>query len=508
MTKNSKDIFLLASVFITGFSVLILEIVATRILSPYYGNTIYTTSSVIGIVLFALALGYYFGGKFSDKYPSFVTFYLIIFSSGIFVLLTYFWGIIILKGTSAIFSIVIGPLISSLLIFFVPSFWLAMLSPFAVKLHQKEFDSVGSKSGEVFFWSTAGSIAGSLLTGFVFIPHLGVSNIIIATGLFVTLWGALGMFFCQTPEKKKALGIWLVLIFLGMLAFSFIIFFSQKSNALYEKDGRYEKIKIINGLWNNRPVRFLMQDRSNSAAMYLDSDELAYDYTKYYLLYQLINPEATQAFLIGGGAYSIPKALLKDSPKMQVVVTEIEPDLYNLAQKYFNLKPEPRLKNITEDGRQFLSNNAGTYDIMVSDVYYSFFSIPIHFTTQEFFTLAKSRLNENGVFIGNFAGDLKQASPSFIMSEIKTFKKVFPNSYFFAVNDTHSELPQNIIFLGINGSKTIDFAKAQTNTNPILKNLTQKNIDISKMDFSDQLILTDDFSPVEYLASRVFSRWY
>jgi spermidine synthase len=315
------------------------------------------------------------------------------------------------------------------------------------------------------------------------------------------------MFFCQTPEKKKALGIWLVLIFLGMLAFSFIIFFSQKSNALYEKDGRYEKIKIINGLWNNRPVRFLMQDRSNSAAMYLDSDELAYDYTKYYLLYQLINPEATQAFLIGGGAYSIPKALLKDSPKMQVVVTEIEPDLYNLAQKYFNLKPEPRLKNITEDGRQFLSNNAGTYDIMVSDVYYSFFSIPIHFTTQEFFTLAKSRLNENGVFIGNFAGDLKQASPSFIMSEIKTFKKVFPNSYFFAVNDTHSELPQNIIFLGINASKTIDFAKAQTNTNPILKNLTQKNIDISKMDFSDQLILTDDFSPVEYLASRVFSRW-
>jgi predicted membrane-bound spermidine synthase len=82
-----KSTLLLASVFVTGFAVLIVEIIAIRILSPYYGNTIYTTSSVIGIILAALSLGYYLGGVLSDKYPKFSLFYSIIFVSGFLVII-------------------------------------------------------------------------------------------------------------------------------------------------------------------------------------------------------------------------------------------------------------------------------------------------------------------------------------------------------------------------------------------------------------------------------------
>src|SRR3989344_5689515 len=183
-----KDILLLASVFITGCAVLIIEIAATRILSPYYGNTIYTTSSVIGTVLAALSLGYYFGGIVSDKNPHHSTFYSIIFISGLCVVFTYTFHITILSNLSLLFSLTSGPLIFSLLLFFIPAFFLGMLSPFAVKLNTAHLENeVGQRSGEVFFWSTLGSIVGSLLIGFILIPFFGINVIINATGIFLSL---------------------------------------------------------------------------------------------------------------------------------------------------------------------------------------------------------------------------------------------------------------------------------------------------------------------------------
>lgn len=506
-SNGVKDKLLLVSVFITGLAVLVIEIVAIRILSPHYGNTIYATSSVIGTVLAALSLGYYIGGVLSDKYPSHRFFYGIIFISGLLTISIQILDNNLLPYLS-ILSITIGPFISSLLIFFIPAFSLGILSPFAVKLHKKEYDKIGQQSGEVFFWSTLGSIAGSILSGFFLIPYFGIDTIIVGTGIFLSMWGFCGFLFFKPVHKRVVIGMIFLFLFTVFLTWYYI---PQKSLAvLYQKDGVYEKIKISDGQWNNHPARFLFQDRSYSAAMYLDSDELAYDYTKYYELYKLVNPKAKSAFVIGGGAYSIPKALLKESPNMQVDVAEIEPELFNLAKNYFNLTDTSRLHNYTEDGRHFLNKNPKKYDIIVSDVYYSFFSIPAHFTTKEFFNLTKNRLNDNGVFIGNFAGNLDQKSPSFILSEIKTFKNVFPNSYFFAVNSLASKVPQNIIFLGVNNEKQLNLGSdaISKNNNPIIRNLPQKNINVHNLTLSQYSEITDNFSPIEYLVSKAVNKWY
>lgn len=302
-------------------------------------------------------------------------------------------------------------------------------------------------------------------------------------------------------------------LFVGFVAWSYPGF---KSNVVYEKDGLYEKIKILDGEWKGSPVRFLFQDRSYSAAMYLNYDDLVYDYTKYYKLYKLSDAKATNALVIGGGAYSMPKALLKDSPDMQVDVAEIEPELYTIAKKYFNLPDDAHLTNYIEDGRHFLKKNQKKYDIIISDVYYSLLSMPIHFTTKEFFDLAKYRLSDGGFFIGNFIGSgyfIEQkpdASQSFILSEMKTFKNIFPNSYFFAVDSLEHKTSQNIIFLGINGEKRLDFNSNifLESNDPIISGLGQKNIDLNKFDLSKYEELTDNFSPVEYLMSKVINRWY
>jgi spermidine synthase len=505
--KYIKTFSLPLVVFLTGACVLVIEIVATRILSPYYGNTIFTVSSVIGIVLAALSVGYYFGGKLADKYPTEKIFYSIILTSGLSIVILYFLILFLLPVIGYRLSITTGPLISAILLFFSPSLLLGTLSPFAIKLQERYFPKkgIGSITGEIFFWSTLGSIFGSLFSGFVLIPRFGINQIVLSVAVVLIILGLFPLI--KIGMRKKSIFKIILLIVVG----GFLVSTAsqlRKNNLVYSHDGVYEKITIYDANYAGKPTRFFKQDRSGSGAMFLASNELVFDYTKYYALYKIFKPDIGRALVIGGGAYSIPKALLKDLPNATVDISEIEPSLYELAQKYFGVNETGRLNNYVDDGRRLLHDTDTSYDLIFSDVYYSLFSIPAHFTTQEFFKIAKDRLNDDGIFIANLIGDLSRQESSLIMSEIKTFQSVFPNSYFFAVDSPSKIGSQNIIFVGYNSNKKIDFAdpKITEDNDPIIRSLGEKSINLDRFEFSKYPILTDNFSPVEYLTSRVLQK--
>lgn len=505
MLKFFKQNILLIAVFMTGACVLIVEVVATRVLSPFYGNTIFTVSSVISVILAALSLGYYLGGRFADRHPSLRWFFSIILLSGLVLLFFHFISTIALPILGYTLSISTGPLVASLILFFPPAFLLGTLSPYAVKLQSMNFpeQGVGTVAGKIFFWSTFGSIVGSLLAGFVLIPHFGVDNIIIANAVLLFCLGLIPLFILG--EKKNLIKAAIALIILVAISQT------TDRNILYRKDGIYEKITIFDGQLAGRPVRFFQQDRSVSGAMFLDSNDpkdLAYDYTKHYSLYKIFNPKVANALVMGGGAYSIPKVLLAELPKANIDVAEIEPSLHELAKKYFGLKDDPRLHNYTDDGRRLLHDSNKNYDLIFSDVYYSLYSIPAHFTTVEFFKIAKDKLNQDGVFIANMIGDLSRQQPSLIMSEIKTFQTIFPNSYFFAVESAEKTQLQNIIFVGYNSQKHIDLNAPviTANADPIIRSLRDRVINTDRFELSPYPIMTDNYSPVEYLTGQALQR--
>ncbi len=507
-----KKYFLLFVVFITGASVLIIEIVAVRILSPYYGNTIFTVSSVISIILAALSIGYYFGGKLADRYPSSRYFYSIILLSGFILLILHIIGIIFLPAVSLNFSLSVGPLISSIFLFLIPALLLGMLSPYVIKLQSLQFPNqgIGSIAGEIFFWSTLGSIFGSLLAGFTLIPIFGINEIIIATSIVLFLLGLFPLLMLGF-KQKYSYSVIFVLIFILILIAALFVLDKNDKNIIYKKDGVYEKITISEVLFKNRPIRLFQQDHSSSGAMFLDSDDpsdLVFDYTRYYSLYKIFTPKVKNVLIIGGGAYSIPKAILKELPNASVDVSEIEPSLFKLSKKYFQVPKTPRLKNYTADGRRLLQKSNKNYNLIFSDVYYSLFSVPAHFTTQEFFKIAKEKLAPDGIFIANMIGDLSRQEPSLIMSEIKTFKTVFPNSYFFAVKSPKINSSQNIIFVGYNSDKIIDFTSSEITENPnkFINSLGEKLMDINRFELSPYPILTDNFAPVEYLTGKVLQK--
>jgi spermidine synthase len=512
MSARSDKFGLLLSVTLAGMAVLVIEITAIRMLAPFFGNSIFTISSVIGIMLAALAFGYYLGGTLADRKPSAVWFFSLIVVAGCSVLLLQFLNAVVLPGVAYKLSLIDGPLIVSLLMFFLPAMFLAMLSPFAIALlHARGAGrGVGNASGLVFFWSTLGSIAGSLATGFLLIPHWGIGNIVAATGSGLVLLGGAGLLMTRGLPKIFPVGLALLGVISG-IALAHVAT-ADGRGVVFAADGLYEKIVIRDIPYRDRTARILLQDLSVSGGLFLDDGSMAFDYTKYFDLYRLFTPELKTALAIGGGAYSVPRSILHDSPRAIVDVAEIDPSLHALALRYFDLPGDARLRNHVIDGRRFLHDTAERYDLIFSDAYRSFISAPPQFATLEFFRLARSRLRDNGVLIANFYGSLAPDSRAAIYSVWRTMRAAFPQVYVIATVSPSSEELQNFIFVGHNASnpdKRTDLrqAAAMEFATPILKGVAALELRAADALLDAHPVLTDDFAPVEYYAANAIRRY-
>ncbi len=512
MSARSHRFGLLLSVALAGMAVLIIEITAIRMLAPFFGNSIFTISSVIGIILAALGLGYYLGGTLADRRPSAAWFFSLIVIAGFSVLLLQFLNAVLLPGIAYKLSLIDGPLIVSFLMFFLPAMFLAMLSPFAIALlHAREAGKgVGNASGLVFFWSTLGSIAGSLATGFLLIPHWGIGNIIAGTGSGLVLLGGVGLLVTRRLPKILPVGLALLGLISGIALAH--VGMADGPSVVFAADGLYEKIVIRDSPLRGRTARVLLQDLGISGGLYLDDGGMAFDYTQYFDLYRLFTPELKTALAIGGGAYTVPRSILHDSARAIVDVAEIDPSLHALALRYFDLPDDARLRNHVIDGRRFLHDTEERYDLIFSDAYRSFISAPPQFATLEFFRLARSRLKENGVLIANFYGSLAPDTRATIYSVFRTMRAAFPQVYVIATVGPASEELQNFIFVGHNASnpdKRTDLrqAAALEFAYPMLKGVAALELRARDALLDAYPVLTDDFAPVEYYAANAIRRY-
>jgi predicted membrane-bound spermidine synthase len=170
-------------VILAGFIVMELEILGTRIISPIFGSTIYVWTSLIGITLTFLALGYWYGGKLADKGKITInTLGLIILLLGIYISLLPRISRLVLYFSNEL-NIIWGPLLSSLMILSLPVFFLGFVVPTSVKFITRSLAEVGSRAGEIYSLATIGSIIGTFVTGFFLISYFGVVKTSLITGL-------------------------------------------------------------------------------------------------------------------------------------------------------------------------------------------------------------------------------------------------------------------------------------------------------------------------------------
>ena len=176
--------FLYLTVFITGLSIMSAEILASRILAPHFGNTVFLWGSIISTFLTGLALGYYIGGIIADKRPSYRILSAILLLSAFLFLLFPVYSKAINK---AIFDLNLGlkrgPLLASMSQFLLPMIFLGMVTPYSVKLKTRTLSVVGSTAGRLYAVSSIGSITGTLVTTFYLILLAGIQLIMFLNGL-------------------------------------------------------------------------------------------------------------------------------------------------------------------------------------------------------------------------------------------------------------------------------------------------------------------------------------
>lgn len=468
------------------------EMAGARILGPYFGISVFVWSALIGIILGSLSIGYWLGGKIADKRPTYKMLSLVIFFSAIAV------GIVaVIKNDVLLFlqqnieSIKVNSVVASIILFSIPGVLLGMVSPYAAKLRVDDLKVSGATIGNLYAISTFGSIVGTFLGGFYLIPFFGVTKIIFILAVVLVLTSILA-------APKELLGIKTATAVIFILSIGVANVIKANSNVL-EFETQYNTVQVYDSqdYTTERKIKNMRINSNYSSAMFLDSDELVFDYAKCYGLMEFFVPEFEEVLMIGGAAYSYPKAFLNDYPDAKIDVVEIDPGLTEIAKEHFRLKDDKRLRIIHEDGRIFLDRTSKKYDVVLSDVFKSF-SIPFHLTTKEYAQSVYDSLSDEGVAILNILSAVEGEKGQFLRAEYKTYKTVFPQVLIFSVYESErGDHFQNLIMVALKSDEPVDLQRADPKFKELLSHIWKKPI------ADDVPILTDEYAPVDYYANKI-----
>lgn len=483
--------FLEITVFLCGAIVMIYELVGSRVLAPYLGTSIFVWTSLIGVILGSLSLGYWLGGRLADKKPSLEVFSSIILISALLIGLMVITKDLVLISFQKIISLEVASLLSALVLFSPASILLGMISPYAVKLKIDNLNRSGRTVGNLYAISTTGSIFGTFLAGFYLIPSMGTTKILITLALTLTL---VAIFIY--PRKILKTKCFLVFIFLSLLFIQDYVDYLQKQSGQIEVETKYSHATIFKGVdakTKRKTLNLKFDPFATQSAIFLDGEDgLVFDYTKFYRLAKHFKPDLKKSLIIGGAAYTYPRDYLKQYPQAELDVVEIDKKLTALARKYFRLADNPRLKIYHEDGRTFLNRTTKRYDVIFGDAFQSLYSIPYQLTTQEAVAKMNAALNDDGVVIVNIISAINGSKGEFLRAEYATYKNIFPQVYLFPVGQEKSETTQNLILVALKSTKRPAFTSSDSELDGYLGHLWKKTVE------ADLPILTDDFAPVDY----------
>lgn len=477
------------TVFFCGAIGMMLELVAARVLSPYVGSSNLIWTTIIGIMLISMSIGYSIGGKIADKKPDMNILSFLILLGAFFTSLIPIFETVLVKTMSQISdNLVFIAIVTSALIFGIPSFIVATVSPFAVKLRdsEKNHESVGKTSGRVSSLSTIGSIVGTFLAGFVLIPNLGVRTIILITTIILFLLAFI--IYDKKDVKYVCSMLVILLVLLGLNYYGKVLFEKSNPDIIEDVDSEYSRI-WVKQIGNSQVSYKVMQvDTGTESYINEETNEMGARYLYFYDLFDYYNKDAMSTLMVGGAAYTYPTYYLNKYQDKTIDVSEIDDKMTELAVKDFGLDiNNPRLTIYHQDGRSFLNYTKNEYDTILIDAFKGL-NAPFELTTYEALTNAKNALNDNGMVITNILSSLEGEEEDFIKYEYATYKKVFDDVKLFKVTDAKAEERQNLILVGFKGDKNINEEKYDEYEDFLAREVTNFS--------SDRKIVTDNYAPI------------
>ena len=526
-------------VFIASFCTLVIELVAGRIMAPYVGVSLYTWTSIIGVVLAGISIGAYLGGWIADRYPRSSTLGWLLFFSGLGAFsispLTNLVG-----GAQFQTSLMSRILLITAIVFFVPSCLLGMISPVVVKLTLKNLEKTGNIVGKIYAFSTLGSILGTFATGFFLISWMGTRSILLTMGIILIVSA---LIFGNFIRSRKVFALFLFFLFLLALLPLIGFYVYAKTNpeetsfpaspiesikqsyrfafkppleeeAYFFKESDYYTIKLKKGIKgsNGNSLESLVLDHLiHSYTDLKDPFYLEYEYIRVYeemVRWQAKKRRSLKALFLGGGGYTFPRFIDAKYPKAKIDVVEIDPEITRVARKYLGVPENSKIRTFNEDGRWFVMNcqERGTYDFIFGDAFNDL-SIPYHLTTKEFAVQLKSLLKPDGLLMANVIDSFKEGA--FLPSYIRTLEEVFGkgNVHLLTLTSDYDHIGVSTCVVAASPQKLDmdDFVKKVKRDGGEMTSHVMPEDQLQEF-LKDRysVILTDEYVPVDNLIAPIF----
>ena len=507
-----------ATVFISSFCIMVLELVASRLIARYLGSSLYTWTAVIGVVLAGITIGNYLGGRIADRYQarkalaslfaiSSATCVLTIIANNLIGEWIWLWQ----------FSWPARTFIHVSLVFLLPAVLLGTISPVVAKMALDKNLATGRTVGDIYAWGAAGSIAGTFVAGYYLISVIGTIAIIWTVGAILLLMAILYWM------KFWPLYVWAMVFLLAMTMGTIpakwaedkgsLLALREKPNPdiLYKDESQYCYI-AVKRLSEKPDKRAFMQDKLMHSTIIMENVlDLQYSYEQIHAAVTHLlsrDKKKLSVLIIGGGGYVFPRYVEKVWPGSRIDVAEIDPAVTKAAMNAFGLERDTTINTFTEDARNYINQllelertkgQKTRYDFIYEDALNDY-SIPYQLTTKELNDKIAKILTDSGVYMIEII-DIYDSS-LFLGAFLNTLEQTFPHVY--VISEKKPRSTRNT-FVIIAAKQEINLEKLNSEEqtrNLNLWILNDSDIEIVKQK-ANEMILTDDYAPVENLLAPV-----
>lgn len=500
-------------VFVSGAVLMGLEITGSRVLATYFGSSIFVWGAIISVFLAALSAGYYSGGIIADRRPTFSLLTTLLLGAGCWLVVVPLYADLVCRGVRwANPGERLAPLLATVILFGGPSVLLGMASPFAVRLAARSLQGIGDLSGRLYALATVGSIAGTLVTAFWLIPLVGVHPLLQALGALLVLVAVVVRPRSQT-KTILALASSLFVTAAFWIAPRLAPDLQPGHSVIYEADSAYHHILVTDDVRANS--RFLQFNNQTQTAIWLTPPHGSrLPVTDALQLGRIFRPRLERILIIGGGGGVGARELLAHDPDVVVDLVEIDPQVVEVAKRFFYLEGVPRLNIHTEDGRKFVRQSRERFDLVMLDAYTLGGRIPFHLTTREFMQEVKAILKPGGVVLANITSPLEGVRSGVLRSEYKTMAAVFNKVLVFPLprgreaetNRVDPAIRRNVILVALDDQRLwtteaiVSVAEALIRDGLVrVPNFIEncRQVITYPLRVDDVSVVTDDFAPID-----------
>ena len=402
-----------ALVFCTSAAVLVLEILAARLVAPYVGVSLETYTGIIGTVLAGIAVGSAVGGRAADRRDP----------RGLI-------GPVLIAGGAASLAVVptvaaLGPTVGAagggpfgvvvlaVAAFVLPTALLSAVHPMVAKLRLVSTTTTGAVVGNLSAAATAGALAGTFGTGFVFVATVPTRRVVTVLGLLLVALGVAVSLALRRRPRASAL--------LALAVFAAAI---EVVPAACDVETRYSCAEVVTDPERATGRTLVLDSVRNSYVDLADPTYLEFRYARVLAatIDSAFGSRPLDALHVGGGGFTIPRWLAATRPGSRSLVLELDPDVVALAQRELGLALDDRLRVRVGDARVSIRDvGTGQYDVVVGDAF-SGLSVPWHLTTVEMVSQIRRVLRPDGVYVMNV---IDAGARRLVRAEVATLQEVF-----------------------------------------------------------------------------------